>query len=65
MKHNSLYKLGGIASILVGISYVAIGITSVLIPANLGGVPNVQSPFMYWEANRLSTDQIQSVEIMR
>lgn len=52
MKDNSLYKLGGIASILVGISYVVIGITSVLIPTNLGGVPDVQSPFMYWEANK-------------
>jgi hypothetical protein len=52
MKANSLYKLGGIASILVGISYVVIGITSVLIPTKLGGVPDVQSPFMYWEANK-------------
>ena len=52
MKDNSLYKLGGFASILVGISYVVIGITSVLIPTKLGGVPDVQSPFMYWEANK-------------
>ena len=52
MKDNSLYKLGGIASILVGISYVVLGITGVLIPSNLGGVPDVQSPFMYWEANK-------------
>jgi hypothetical protein len=52
MKDNSLYKLGGFASILVGISYVVIGITSFLIPSNLGGAPDVQSPFMYWEANK-------------
>lgn len=52
MKDNSLYKLGGLASIIVGISYVVIGITGVLIPSNLGGVPDVQSPFMYWEANK-------------
>jgi hypothetical protein len=52
MKDNSLHKLGGIASILVGISYVVIGITSIFIPGNLGGVPDVQSPFMYWEANK-------------
>jgi len=52
MKDNSLYKLGGIASILVGISYVVIGVTTVLLPPNLGGgVPNAQSPFMYLEAN--------------
>jgi hypothetical protein len=53
MKDNSLYKLGGFASIIVGISYVVIGITTVLLPPNLGGgVPDVQSPFMYFEANR-------------
>jgi hypothetical protein len=52
MKDNSLYKLGGIASIIVGISYVVIGVTGVLFPSNLGGMPNAQSPFMYWEANK-------------
>ena len=52
MKDNSLYKLGGIASILVGISYVVIGITGALIPTKLGGVPDVQSPLMYWDANK-------------
>jgi hypothetical protein len=53
MKDNSLYKLGGFASIAVGISYIVIGITTVLLPSNLGGgVPDVQSPFMYFEANR-------------
>lgn len=52
MKDNSLYKLGGIASILVGISYAVIGITNVLLPPNLMGVPDAQSPFMYFEANR-------------
>lgn len=52
MKDNSVYKLGSIASIIVGISYVVIGITGVLFPSNLGGVPNVQSPFMYWDANK-------------
>ena len=52
MKDNSVNRLGGIASILVGISYVVVGITGVLIPSNLGGVPDVQSPFMHWEANK-------------
>jgi len=53
MKDNSLYKLGGICSMLVGISYLVVGITAVLIPPNLGGVPDVQSPFMYYEANKV------------
>ena len=39
MKDNSLYKLGGFASIIVGISYVVIGITTVLLPFNLSGIP--------------------------
>jgi len=52
MKDNSLYKLGGIASVIVGISYVVIGITTVLLPPNLSGTPDAQSPFMYFEANR-------------
>ena len=52
MKDNSLYKLGGFASIVVGISYAVIGITTVLLPPNLTGVPNAQSPCMYFEANR-------------
>jgi len=38
--------------IIVGISYLVIGITGALFPSNLGGVPNVQSPFMYWDANK-------------
>ncbi len=54
MKDNSLYKLGGVASIIVGISYAVVGLTTVLLPPNLGGgVPEAQSPFMYFEANRL------------
>ena len=52
MKDNSLYKLGGVASIVVGISYAVLGITTVLLPPNLSGVPSAQSPFMYFEANR-------------
>jgi hypothetical protein len=53
MKDNSVNRLGGVASIIVGISYLVVGITGVLIPSNLGGVPDVQSPFMYWEANKV------------
>ena len=53
MKDDSLYKLGGFASIVVGISYIVLGISTILLPPNLGGsVPEAQSPFMYFEANR-------------
>ena len=52
MKDNSLYQLGGFASIIVGISYAVIGITTVLLPPNLSGIPEAQSPFMFFESNR-------------
>ena len=35
MIDNSLYKLGGSVSIIVGISFAVIGITTVLLPPNL------------------------------
>ena len=53
MKDNSLYKLGSICSILLGVSYLVVGVTGGLIPSNLSGVPDVQSPFMYWEENKI------------
>ena len=53
MKDTSLYKIGGIASILLGISYLVVGISGALLPSNLSGVPNAQSPFMYYEANKI------------
>lgn len=52
MKDNSLYRLGGICSILLGVSYVVTGVTTILLPPNLTGVPEAQSPFMFFEANR-------------
>jgi len=52
MKDNSLYELGGIASILVGISYVVVGITSALTPPAVAGVPDLQIPLMYFEENK-------------
>lgn len=52
MKDNSLYKLGSICSILVGLSYVVAGITTILMPPALTYQPDVQSPFMYFEANK-------------
>ena len=44
MKDNSLYKFGGIASVLVGITFLVIGIPSVIIPSKLDSVPDIQSP---------------------
>jgi hypothetical protein len=52
MRDNSLYKLGSIASILVGVSYMIIGITSALTPPAVAGVPDVQLPIMYFEENK-------------
>jgi hypothetical protein len=49
MKRTSLYRLGGICSILLGVSYVVAAITSVLMPPVLDNQPNLQSPFMYFE----------------
>ncbi len=51
MKDNSLYKLGGISSMLVGISYVVIAVTGLLLPTALTYGNDVQSPFMYLEEN--------------
>jgi hypothetical protein len=53
MKDNSLYKLGGICAILLAVSNLVAGVTGALIPSNLWGVPNAQSPFMYWEENKI------------
>jgi hypothetical protein len=52
MKDDSLYRLGGFASIMMGISYVVIGVTTVLLPPNLSGVPEARSPFLFFEENR-------------
>ena len=53
MKDNSLHKLGGFASMLLGISYLVVMITGAFLPSILSGVPNAQSPFMYYEANKI------------
>src|SRR5215510_185202 len=52
MKDDSLYKLGGICSILVGISYVIIGITGLLESRALTVENNAQQPIMFWDSNR-------------
>jgi hypothetical protein len=52
MKDNSLYQLGGAAAILVGISYAVIGITTLLVPPFVMGVPDAQLPIMYFEENK-------------
>jgi hypothetical protein len=53
MKDNSLYKLGGICSIIVGISYAVIGITVLMESRALTTENNAQSPFMFFESNRV------------
>jgi len=53
MKDNSLYKLGGICSVLVGISYIIIGITVLLESPQLTVENNAQSPFLFFESNRV------------
>ncbi len=52
MTDNSLYKLGGIASIFVGISYVVVGITSILTPPAVAGVPNAQATILFFEDSK-------------
>ena len=52
MKDVSLYKLGGICSFLVGISYVVIGITTLLQSRALTIENNAQSPFLFFESNQ-------------
>jgi len=52
MKDDSLYKLGGICSILVGISYVIIGVTGLLESRALTVENNAQQPIMFWDSNR-------------
>jgi len=53
MQDKSLYKLGGICSVLVGISYVVIGITVLLEAPELTVENNAQSPFLFFESNRV------------
>ena len=52
MKDDSLYKLGGVCSVLVGISYVIIGITVLLESRALTVENNAQAPILFWESNR-------------
>jgi hypothetical protein len=53
MKDNSLYKLGGICSVIVGISYVVIGITELLLSPELSVENNARAPIMFFESNRV------------
>lgn len=53
LKDNSLYKLGGICSVLVGISYVVIGVTELLLTPELSVENNAQIPLMFFESNRV------------
>lgn len=51
MKDNSLYKLGGICSVLVGISYIVIGVTEILLPAEYTVEYNARVPLMFFRSN--------------
>lgn len=52
MTHNSLFKLGGACSMLLGISYLGVGLTTLLLPPAVTYANDVQSPLMYFEANK-------------
>jgi len=52
MKDNSLYKLGGICSVVVGVSYAVIGITELLLTPELTVENSAASPFMFFETNQ-------------
>ena len=52
VKDNSLYTLGGICSVLVGISYVIIGITVLRESRALTVENNALAPIMFFESNR-------------
>jgi hypothetical protein len=52
MQDNSLYKLGGICSMLLGVSYMVIGVTTFMMPPALTYGNDAASPFMYFEANK-------------
>ncbi len=52
MKDRSLYNLGGICSMLLGISYAVIGVTQLLLPPELSGENTALSPFMYFDTYR-------------
>ncbi len=51
MNDRSVYKLGGAASIIVGISYTVAAVTAVLMPPAMAGLPSIQSPFVLFEEN--------------
>jgi hypothetical protein len=52
MKKVSLYKLGGICSVLVGISYLVIGVTELLLSPELTIQNSAQNAFLLFESNQ-------------
>jgi uncharacterized protein DUF4386 len=52
MKDNSLYKLGGICSMIVGISYLVIGVTELLLPPEYTVEYNARVPLMFFRTNQ-------------
>jgi hypothetical protein len=45
MNNRSLFTLGGLCSMAVGVSYAVIGVTQLLLPPELSGENSAQSPF--------------------
>jgi hypothetical protein len=52
MKDTSLFRLGGICSMLLGISYLVIGATTLLLPPPLTYGNDAASPLMFFDANK-------------
>jgi hypothetical protein len=52
LNDSSLYRLGSIAAIVLGLCYLVSGIASAITPAAVAGVPDVQLPIMYFEQNK-------------
>ena len=52
MKDYSLYRLGGVCSVLVGVSYVVIGVTELLMPQEYTLEQNARVPLMFFQENQ-------------
>jgi hypothetical protein len=52
MKDNSLYRLGGLASIVFRITYLVNGIANALVPAAVTVAPNGQYSIMYFDQDK-------------
>jgi uncharacterized protein DUF4386 len=53
MKDRSVSRLGGVCSILVGISYVVIGVTELLLPPEYTAQNNARVPILFFGPNQM------------